>query len=410
MRILYIVQHFAGPSGFSGSRAYENARRLVQMGHEVTLMCGTSEMNSPQDAEDARRAGLEFHQAPLVYRQAYSYAKRMLVFRSYMKWAVEKGKELPKPDLVFASSTPLTVGEIGRQVAGYHGVPFVFEVRDLWPEVAVAVGALKNPVLRLMSYRMARRIYSAVDHVVALSQGMKDGIKAWEIPDQQITVIPNCSDTALFGSRQERESKRRELGWEGKLVCVHPGAMGLVNNLDYLLDCAKSLEQMGATDIEIALIGDGAMKPHLSRRIAEEKIKLASLYDPFPKREVPTLLSAADVGLVTVLPMKCMELNSSNKFFDFLAASLPIVLNYGGWQEDVLRESGAGLSADPRDASTMAAALTKLRDDPERVRAMGTAARQLAETRFDRDALAAQLESILVEVVRSKSGSGGSLV
>ena len=398
MRILYIVQHFTGPSSTCGSRPYENARRLVQMGHEVTMLCGTSELNSDRDVADARQAGIVFDQSPILYSQRYSYIKRMVVFRQYMQWAICEGKRLPKPDLVFASSTPLTVGEIGRKVAAYHRVPFVFEVRDLWPEVVVGVGALKNPVLRYISYRMARNIYAAADHVVALSQGMKDGVKAWGYPEDRISVIPNCSDTALFGSRTDRDETRKKMGWTGKFVCLYPGVFGAMNNLDYLLDCAKALERMGANDCHIALIGRGAKREHLANRIKEEGISLAALYEPIQKRDMPQLLAAADVGTVSLLPLDCLGSSSPNKFFDFLAAGMPVILNYRGWQADLLKETGAGLFSQPDDPSDMAAQLISLRDDPERVKTMGGIARNLAETRFDRDLLVAKLERILVDV------------
>ena len=398
MRILYIVQHFTGPSSTSGSRPYENARRLVRMGHEVTMLCGTLELNSERDIEDARQAGITLDQSPILYSQRYSYLKRMIVFRQYMQWAIGEGKRLPKPDIVFASSTPLTVGEIGRQVARHHRVPFVFEVRDLWPEVVVGVGALRNPVLRFMSYRLAGKIYAAADHVVALSRGMKDGVKAWGYPDDRISVIPNCSDTALFGSRAERDETRKKMGWEGKFVCLYPGVFGAMNNLDYLLDCAKALEQMGAGDCHIALIGNGAVREHLANRIKEENISLAALYDPIQKRDMPKLMAAADVGTVSLLPLDCLGSSSPNKFFDFLAAGMPVILNYRGWQADLLNESGAGLFAQPGKPSDMASLLVGLRDDPERVKAMGGIARDLAETQFDRDLLVAKLERLLVDV------------
>ena len=177
-----------------------------------------------------------------------------------MLWAVRQGKEIARPDLVFASSTPLTVGEVGRKIAAYHRVPFVFEVRDLWPEVPIAMGALKNPLLRFSAMRMTQRIYDAADHIVALSPGMKEGILHWGIPAEKISVIPNCSDTTLFGQQcpSEREAERTRRGWNGKLMCIYPGSLGVSNGLDYLINCAKVLDQHGVEDIHLAIVGDGA--------------------------------------------------------------------------------------------------------------------------------------------------------
>jgi glycosyltransferase involved in cell wall biosynthesis len=403
MRILYIVQHFSGPSGTSGSRPYENARRLVAMGHDVTLMCGSFDRGGQEDIEHARQAGIDVRVAPVTYKQGLSFLQRIKVFRQYMLWATRFGKSLPRPDVVFASSTPLTVGEIGRRLATHHHCPFVFEVRDLWPEIPMAVGALKNPVMRWSAHRMARKVYAAADHVIALSPGMRDGVVAWGVPEQNVTVIPNCSDTTLFGSRDQREERRSRYGWNGKFVCIHSGSMGIVNGLDYLLDAAKVLDERRVDDILIAIVGDGQMKPHLVERVGLEGIKSAVIYEPTPKCEMPALLSAADVGAVSFLPLPYMDTNSANKFFDFLAAGLPVVINYGGWQKAVLTEWNAGLSVDPSDPSTLADALIALRDDEERRGQMGAAARQLAEDRFDRDKLVSCLEAVLSDAAGCKT-------
>lgn len=403
MRILYIVQHFSGPSGTSGSRPYENTRRLVAMGHEVTLLCGSFDRGGQEDVEHARAAGIDVHVAPVVYKQGMSYIQRIKVFRQYMQWATRFGKGLRRPDLVFASSTPLTVGEIGRRLAAHHSCPFVFEVRDLWPEIPMAMGALKNPVLRWSARRMAKKVYAAVDHVIALSSGMKDGVMEWGVPENKITVVPNCSDTTLFGNKKERVEQRKRRGWDGKLVCIHSGSMGIVNGLDYLLDTAKVLDERGISDIVIAIVGDGQMKPHLQERLQLEGMKAAAVYESTPKREMPALLSAADVGTVSFLPLPYMDTNSANKFFDFLATGLPVIINYCGWQKDALSSYDAGLSVDFSDPSTLADALIALRDDEIRRKEMGQAARRLAEDCFDRDKLVSRLESVLCEVAGCSS-------
>ena len=263
--------------------------------------------------------------------------------------------------MVFASSTPLPVGEIGRRIARRHGTPFVFEVRDLWPEIPEAIGALKNPFLRRSAHRMAHRVYSSADHVIALSPGMKSGVMEWGVPEEKITVVPNCCDTTLFGPTDRREELRAEHGWQRKLVCVHSGSMGVVNGLDYLLDCAKVLDEQGVKDVRIAIVGDGREKQRLRQRIADEGIKSAAVFDAVPKRDMPALLSAADIGVVSFLPLPYMDTNSANKFFDFLASGLPVVINYSGWQAAELAEGGAGMTVNPRDPASLAEALQALR-------------------------------------------------
>ena len=398
MKILYIVQHFSGPSGSSGSRPYENATRLVQMGHEVTLLCGNYHKATDKDIDRAREIGVKIYQSSIKYDQSQSSLQRIITFRKYMKWAIKKGISLPRPDLIYASSTPLTIGEVGRQIATHHQVPFVFEVRDLWPEIPITIGALTNPISKLLAVRMARRVYGSADHVIALSPGMKEGVMKWGVPDENITVIPNCSDIALFGCRDAREAERKQFGWSDKFVCVFCGSIGLANGLDYLLDCGKVLSNNGVNNIHIAIVGDGAEKERLAARIEHEKIGSVTVYDSVPKKDVPALLAASDVGVVSFLPIPYMNTNSANKFFDFLAAGLPVIINYDGWQESLLQESGAGFSVDPHEPGALAKVLMDLQTKPEMCQKMGLAARALAEEQFDRAKLVKNLEQLLLRV------------
>jgi glycosyltransferase involved in cell wall biosynthesis len=331
------------------------------------------------------------------------YLQRLIAFRNHMKWSLNEGRKLSKPDLIFASSTPLTVGEVGRLLALHHKVPFVFEVRDVWPEIPHAMGMLKNPLLRWSAYRMAGRVYSASDHIVALSPDMKTMIEKWGVLPDRISVVPNCSDNTIFGSSEGREEVRKRYGWENKFVCVHPGAMGAVNGLDYMIDCAKHMDSLGFDDILLAIIGEGNQKSRLEKRIADEGIRSAVIYDPVPKRDMPGLLAASDAGMVCVTPCPVLAANSANKFFDFLAAGLPVIINYGGWQAEYLKQYKCGYSLDPHMPSALADALTQLRDDETLRTTMAAEARALACEEFDRDKLVDQLESILLAQVESKS-------
>jgi lipopolysaccharide/colanic/teichoic acid biosynthesis glycosyltransferase/glycosyltransferase involved in cell wall biosynthesis len=405
VRILYVVQHFSGPNGTSSVRAYEAATRLVRLGHSVTVLCGTFEAATATDFDTAVAAGVEIVRSPIAYGQAQTTTRRLLTFHRYMRWALRQGKRLPRPDVVFASSTPLTIGDIGRILARHHRVPLVFEVRDLWPEVPIALGALRNPVLQWLANRMAQRVYDASDHIVALSPGMKTGILRWGVPGNRVSIVTNCSTPRVVCQPGERERMRRHMAWTGRFVVVHPGAIGQVNNVDYLVDCGHELRRIGARDVLIAIVGAGAMRDHIARRIDQEGVENVRLYPPVPHQQIPQLLSAADAGVVTVLPVSPLETNSANKFFDLLAAGLPVALNYGGWQAEVLHESGAGGSCSGTDPGALARLLADWQSNPRHVQAMGTAARNLAEARFDRERLVIQLERILRQTVQDRSST-----
>jgi glycosyltransferase involved in cell wall biosynthesis len=399
MRILYIVQHFSGPGGSSSVRAYEAAVRLVHAGHAVTVLCGSFEKASERDFAEAQEAGVRIVRSPIHYGQRMSTPQRLLAFRRYMNWATAVGTAQPRPDVVFASSTPLTIGEVGRRVARHHRVPFVFEVRDLWPEVPMALGALQNPLLRWSAKRMARKVYAAADHVVALSPDMADGVMRWGVAAERVTVIPNCSSNELFGDRSERDAVRAEMGWAGKFVAIHAGSLGKVNNIEYLLDAAAALRHLDAARVHVAIVGDGAVRDAVAARIARQRLTHVGLYPAVANARMPRLLSAADCGLVTVLPIKELEANSANKFFDCLAAGLPVALNYGGWQATTLNRAGAGEASSPQEPAAMAALLARWSSDSALVTRMGTAARTLAEGQFDRGRLVTKLEAVLHSLV-----------
>jgi glycosyltransferase involved in cell wall biosynthesis len=407
VNVLYIVQHFASRSAMRGGvRPFEAARHLVASGHRVTLLCGSHGDTRVSD-EEARAAGIQVVRAPVLYGQSLSYPRRMAVFARYMAWAIRTAKVLPRPDVVFASSTPLTVGEVGRVAARHHRVPLVFEVRDLWPEIPIVLGALPTPFLRWGARFMARRIYEAAAEVVALSPDMARIIRDdWRVEAARITVVPNCSDPDLFATPEveaQRDAFRARKGWGGKLVAIHAGAMGRVNGLDYVLDAAKLLDVAGERGVEIALLGNGSERSRLEARVRDEGIRSISFHPEVRHKEMPAWLAATDVGLVTVAAKPFLDTNSSNKFFDSLAAARPILLNYGGWMAEVIRETGAGLSADPRSPLSFADALRGLSVDPARRLAMGRAARVLAESRYSRATLMSELAGVLIRA----AGRGG---
>jgi glycosyltransferase involved in cell wall biosynthesis len=401
LRILYVVQEFSGPAGNWGSRSFEHPRRLVAMGHEVTLLCGSFYRSSSEDASLAKDAGIDLHQSPIRYTQRSTFLARVLSVRRYASWVVSYGKKLPRPDLVFASSGPLTMGVAGSKLARHFRVPLVLEVRDLYPEMYIGVGVLKNPLVKWQAYRMARIAYENATHIVALSSGIKEGIEKWGVSPECISVIPNCSDNSLFGGVEGRQELRAGFGWGDKLVCVYTGAMGLLNHLEYLLDCAAELDGQGVHDIQLAIFGDGKYKDSLERRISDDNLNSVTIHGPMPRREMPRLLAAADVGVVSLIPRPYIDTNSANKFFDYLAAGLPVVINYGGWQSEVLKQHGAGFSVDPHSPADLARVLVELRDSPEGRAGMGVAARKLAEERYDRDKLVAELDTVLRRVAGS---------
>ncbi|NOX60017.1 MAG: glycosyltransferase family 4 protein [Planctomycetes bacterium] len=395
MHILYIHQYFATPNGNTGTRSYEFARRWVQAGHKVTMLTSVAQL-TPADLGDVPQGGtvrlnvdgISVIALDIPYEQSMGVLGRLWAFLKFMVKASWCAMWCRGVDVMYVTSTPLTVGVPALVARWLRGRKYVFEVRDLWPAVPVALGYLRNPLLIWMVKRFERLIYRSASALIALSPGAAKAIRADSGPKKTIEVIPNCADLELFAPDLDGASVRHKLGWDGCFVCFHTGTMGSVNGLDVVVRAAE--HHRSQSDIRFVLIGEGKEKEHL--RQEKERLGLANLeiLDGVPKKELPALIAAGDLGLMTVTPIPVLEHNSANKFFDYLSAGKPILLNYGGWQRELLEREEAGWGCDMNDEKSFFGRIGELKNDPAACQRMGTNARSTAESKFSRDLLAAQ--------------------
>jgi glycosyltransferase involved in cell wall biosynthesis len=302
-----------------------------------------------------------------------------------------------KADLVFATSTPLTVAVPGVLAAKLRRVPFVFEVRDLWPEVPIEMGALRNPLARRLAGALAGFAYRNAEEVVALSPGMAAGVRARR-PATRVEVIPNAADLDLFAVDPEAVRRfRDDHRWLGdRPLIVYTGALGMVNGVDYLIRAARRMREIDP-DVQVLIVGHGREWADTERLAAEYGLldSTVRMWPKVPKSELPVILGAATLSTSFVRPIRALWDNSANKFFDALAAGRPIAVNYGGWQADLLRETGAGLVLDPYDAESAGDLMAvRVRDDVW-LKEAREAAHALAVQRFSRDLLFERFEAVL---------------
>jgi glycosyltransferase involved in cell wall biosynthesis len=403
MHILYLHQHFTTRAGTSGTRSYEFSRLLHQKGHDVTIICGRwgqsgLSHHASKLVEEHQIDGLRVLALNVPYGQQMSYVRRMLSFILFMLLAAWVAVRQRKIDVIYATSTPLTIAVPAMIAALIRRKPFVFEVRDLWPEVPIGMGILRNRVLVAAAEGLEWLTYRRAKHIVALSPGMKDGIIKKGIKPEKITIIPNASDNDLFDVPPQVGLDFRvqhpELG-SGPLV-VYTGTLGKVNQVTYLVrlaGCVRALDDQ----IRFLLVGSGGEAEKV-RALAQELGVLNRTFfmmDPVPRQEMPTILSAATVASSTVLPNPVLWANSANKFFDALAAGRPMVINHEGWQADLLRRTGAGVVLDAENSEAAAHQLVDALHNPAWIERASTAARKLAQEDFARDRLAVVLESVL---------------
>ncbi len=325
---------------------------------------------------------------------------RMFKFYQFARLASLVGKKLPKPDVVFATHTPLTIGLAGIDLARYFDVPFVFEVRDLWPEALVNIGALKNPLVVWWLNRMAKKIYNKATHIVALSPGMKEGIVRTGVSAEKVTVIPNVCNLALFDPDLDGSVSRQRLGLADKFTAIYFGAMGHANGLEYVIEAARILAQRGKDHIAIVLLGDGGKRTDLEKLARKYKLNNVIFSNPTPnKNELARTIAGCQVCM-TIFRAAKEHTWSPNKMFDALAAEKPVLINVPGWLRETIECNNCGRYVDPHKPETLADTLEELSLNPQLCKKMGRNARTLAEREFDKDKLAAKLETVLSKAIQ----------
>lgn len=393
MRVLYFHQHFATPQGAGGTRSYEFARALVARGHRVTMVCGAHAQSGLTLPWDARAGwsrgpvdGVDVISLPLAYSNRDGLLKRGITFCRFAWRSVALALTEPC-DLVFATSTPLTAALPGLAARWLRGKPFLFEVRDLWPELPRALG-VRNPVLLGAMSLLEWAAYRGADACIGLSPGIAAGIARRAPHGRRIAQIPNGSDLELFHPRRRAPLDLPGVGPDD-FVAGFTGAHGPANGLEALLDVARELRRRGDRRVKLAFIGDGKEKDRLRAAAVRDGLDNCLFFDPIPKHRLGAVTASLGCGLMVLKDVPAFyDGTSPNKFFDYAAAGLPIVNNYPGWLAGLIQEAGAGIVVRPGDAAAFADALQRLAADPAVCRTMGAAARALAERRFARADLA----------------------
>jgi len=400
MHILYIHQHFATPQGSTGTRSYEFARRWVASGHKVTMLTGHYDIGG-LDLSRGRKQTIDGINVLIVgtrYSNKQSIMRRIFSFLSFCFFSVIAGLLVKNVDVIYATSTPLTIGIPAMMIKWFRRVPFIFEVRDQWPEIPIELGVIKNKIMIRMLLWLEKLIYKQSSSIVALSPGMAEGIKKVIGEKKQIEVVPNSCDTDMFCPEIDGSQVREEYGWSDKFVLLHFGAMGRVNNLEFILEAAQKLRDNQA--IHFVLAGNGSQKKKLGEKIKSLNLQNIEILDAIPKVELADFVAACDVSLVTIANYKILERNSANKFFDSLSTGKPVLLNYSGWQREILEENNAGFGCDLCNFEQFVEKIKFLEFHRDKLVQMGQNARKTALEQFSRDKLAASVLELIKKQIR----------
>ena len=404
MHILLIHQVFVRPGDPGGTRHYDFARHLIEKGHRVTVLAGnrsylTGEL-LPTPRRESPFAGLEIVRCGVVGPVQRGFVWRTVGYFSFMLTSFWAGMRTAGVDALWATSPPIFQAWTAWLVARLKRKRWLLEVRDLWPEFAVQVGALRNRGLIAMSEWLERFLYRRSDQIVVNSPGFVEHMKEVGVGEKQIKVIPNG---VAFGSdngsgpslRSSKGSMLREShGLQGKFIALYAGAHGMANDLSQLVAAAAAVQQ--DPRIAIVLVGDGPEKAELQSQAHRRQLSNLIFLPPVEKARVTALFEDADCGIAVLKAIPMFTTTYPNKVFDYMASGLPVVLAIDGVIRQVVEEAGAGIAVSPGDGTEIGQAIQRMADAPAMVAEMGKKGREYVAEHFDREDMAHEMEQIFL--------------
>lgn len=389
MNVIYIHQYFRTPYQGGAVRSYHLAKGMVEAGIGVEMIT----THALPDYDQRWIDGIRVHYLPVDYDQKFGFFKRIWAFWHFVTKAKKLVKKLPRPDLLYITSTPLTTGLIGLWAKKTRAIPYVFEVRDLWPEAPIQVGAIRNPVIKSLLYSLEKRIYTQALSLVALSPGIAAHLQKIS-PEREVALIPNFSDLNQFFPKEKNQKLAEELGISVGLTLVYTGALGQVNAVEELLELAEMAQKKGK-NWNFLIMGAGSHEQILRNLALQQNLKQVRFIPFGSKKKVNEVLSLADLTWISFAHLPVLKTNSPNKFFDALAAGKAILVNHKGWVYDLVKTHELGISCLPGKMNAAFAKLEKLEENPSALNRMSKNSRILAETYFSKEIAVSRLLELI---------------
>ena len=396
MHILIIHQAFASINEPGGTRHHEFARLLTARGHQVTVIASPISYITGIHTQQANSEveGLTILRAAVYDAHHKSFIHRVLAFFSFMISSFWIGLGVKNVDLVWGTSPPIFQGVTAWALARIKGAKFLFEVRDLWPQFAIAVGVLKNPILISLSQWLERFLYRHADRVMVNSPGFLAPVT--RAGAKRVELIPNGADPSMFNPNDKGSAFRQSNQLMDKFVVLYAGAHGMSNDLNVILESASLLDS--TENIQIVLLGDGKEKHALMAQAKEMNLTNVTFLPSVPKTEMAQALAGADACIAILKPLEEYKTTYPNKVFDYMAAGRPVVLAIDGVIHEVVEAADCGIFAAPGSAKEVAEAIRKLASDTKQSQAMGLKGRIYLEENFSRAVIGEKLVVLLEEL------------
>ena len=408
MKILFFSHYFPPEGNAPASRTYENCKRWVKAGHSVTVV--TCAPNCPSGMvyegyrNRFRRQREEIDGIEVVRVWTYIAAnkgtvRRIVNYLSYMFSAVWVSLFLPKPDIIISTSPQFFNGWAGVIASRLRRVPFILEIRDIWPESIQAVGALQSGMLVRLLEWLEIRMYAAAKHIVTVGEGYKQRLLEKGVPEGKISIIMNGVDRELFYPREPDESLKGKLGLEGKFICSYIGTIGMASALDVVLRAGEILTAKKRNDIFFLMIGDGAVREDLENDVSKLALENVIFTGRQDKGLIPNFLSISDACLVHLKKTDLFATVMPSKIFEIAGMRRPIIMGVGGFAAQIVEAAKAGIIIEPENEQELVAAVEQLAGDPQLGERYGKAGEAYIVERYDREKLAQEY----LEVIATKA-------
>ena len=407
MRIMFLTHYFPPEIGAPQARMFELAKRLDEIGDEVTVV--TAFPNYPTGviqegyrdrfAMEERMDGVRVVRRWVFATPNSGFFKRILNWLSFVVTSLTTLRQVGPVDVIFVQSPPLPIGIATLAFSRLKRAPFVFNVSDIWPQSAVELGMLRSKFAIRLAEMLEMHIYRRASRVTVPTPGMLERLASRRVPREKLVLLTNGVDTAAYQPQPPDENLAAQLGLNGHKVFLYAGTHGLSQGLDVILEAAKLTHD---SDVLYVLAGEGADKAALVAKARSQGITNVRFLPNQPKSSMPALLNLAYAGIISLKPLDLFRSALPSKMFESMAVGQPLVAALWGEGADLVTAAGCGLVTEPGNAAQLREAVEALAANPERAKAMGRKGREYVDEHFNRRKIAQRLHDLLAEVARKR--------
>ena len=416
MNILFFTHYFPPEGNAPASRTHEMCKRWVADGHRVTVVTGVPNVPDGVVYDGYRNRlrqrevldGIDVVRVWTYIAPNKGTARRIANYVSYMLSATLAALFLPRPDLCIATSPQFFCGWAGTLYSTLRRVPFILEIRDIWPDSIETVGAMSHPrVLRFVAW-LAKRMYDSADHIVTVGDGYRGELIRVGVAADRVSVVSNGADLERFVPRPPDSALLARYGLGGRFVLATVGTLGMGSGLDVMVRAARLLKDAGREDIGLLLVGDGAVRTELEQAARAQGLDNIVFAGRQPKERIPDFIASSSACLAHLRKAELFKTVLPSKIFEAAAMERPIVLGVEGQAAALVERADAGICIEPENERQLVEAIERLAADPDLCRRFGASGRDYVRKHFDRDVLACDYLGILQRFVRGRVADGGS--